>query len=90
MRHLRRDAVYVPSSGWPRLGVQVAGAALLMAGLLAWLSPELGAWNEAARWTRVVWLGGLITLGAGIYGVAVLTFGLRPRDLLDRSVRETD
>ena len=49
-----------------------------------------GAWNEAARWTRVVWLAGLITLGAGIYGVAVLTLGLRPRDLLDHSVRETD
>jgi putative peptidoglycan lipid II flippase len=90
MRHLRRDAVYVPSSGWSRLIAQVAGAALLMAGLLAWLSPELGAWNEAARWTRVVWLAGLITLGAGIYGVAVLTFGLRPRDLLDHSVRESD
>ncbi|MGB5254853.1 MAG: murein biosynthesis integral membrane protein MurJ, partial [Sedimenticolaceae bacterium] len=64
--------------------------ALLMAGLLAWLSPELGAWSEAARWTRVVWLGGLITLGAAIYGVALLTFGLRPRDLLEHSVREAD
>ena len=90
MRHLRRDAVYLPSSGWSRLIAQVAGAALLMAGLLAWLSPELGAWSEAQRWTRVVWLGGLIMLGAATYGVALLTFGLRPRDMLDHSAREID
>jgi putative peptidoglycan lipid II flippase len=90
MRHLRRDAVYSPSSGWSRLIAQVGGAALLMAGLLAWLSPELGAWSEAARWTRVLWLAGLITLGAGIYGAALLLFGLRPWDLLDHSVREAD
>ncbi len=90
MRHLRRDAVYSPSSGWSRLIAQVAGAALLMAGLLAWLSPELSAWSEAARWTRVLWLAGLIALGAGIYGAALVTLGLRPRDLLDHSVREAD
>jgi len=84
LRNLRREKAYLPAEGWRRLAAQVAAAALLMAALLAWASPELGAWMEVGRMQRIGMLVGLIGLGAAAYLAALLVSGLRPRDLRAR------
>ena len=81
LRNLRGDAAYLPAPGWSRLMLQVGGAVLAMALLLAWASPELSAWIEEGRMQRVAMLIGLIGLGAAVYVSALLISGLRPRDL---------
>ena len=80
-RNLRQEQAYSPASGWPRLILQVAGAALLMAGLLVWLSPTLSDWIVAGRMQRIGMLLGLIVLGAGVYLATLLASGLRTGDL---------
>jgi len=81
LRGLRREAAYQPGDGWRRLALQVGAAAVLMAALLFWASPELGAWIAADRMQRVAMLLGLIALGATVYFAALLASGMRPRHL---------
>ena len=90
LRNLRREKAYVPAEGWRRLAVQVGAAALLMSALLAWASPELGAWMEVGRMQRIGMMAGLIGLGAGVYMAALLVSGLRPRDLRARDSEGMD
>jgi len=88
LRNLRRDKAYMPAAGWPRLALQVGVAALVMAALTAWASPSLFEWVQSARWDRVLWLMGLITLAATAYFTVLLALGLRPRDLQIRGPGE--
>ncbi len=90
LRNLRREKAYVPAEGWRRLAVQVGAAALLMAALLGWASPELGTWMEVGRMQRIGMLVGLIGLGAAVYLAALLVAGLRPRDLRARDSEGMD
>jgi len=90
LRNLRREGAYVPVEGWRRLAVQVAAAALLMAALLAWASPELGAWMEVGRLQRIGMLVGLIGLGAAAYLATLLVSGLRVRHLRVRDSEGMD
>jgi putative peptidoglycan lipid II flippase len=90
LRNLRREKAYVPAEGWRRLAVQVGAAALLMAALLGWASPELGTWMEVGRMQRIGMLVGLIGLGAAVYLAALLVSGLRPRDLRARDSEGMD
>jgi putative peptidoglycan lipid II flippase len=88
LRNLRREKAYLPGPGWRRLALQVGAAAVLMATLLVWVSPQLGGWIEAGRLQRVGMLAGLIGLGAGVYFAVLLVFGLRLHDLRVRNPPE--
>ena len=74
-----------------RLALQVGAAALLMAALLVWASPELGGWMAAGRMQRVGMLAGLDRAGRGrlLCGAAgALACGCD--DLRVRNPEETD
>ncbi|MBC7003731.1 murein biosynthesis integral membrane protein MurJ [Photobacterium sp. BZF1] len=64
---------------WFVLRLVVAGAA--MVGTLLWLLPEMAVWLEWTLANRALWLAGLIGAGAGVYLVAVMLMGVRPRHL---------
>ncbi len=87
LRSLRRERVYVGARGWPRLMLQVAGAAVSLVLLLGWVSPELDQWVLVGRLQRVGMLAGLIGLGAAVYFAVLWLAGLRPGDL---KVEETE
>jgi putative peptidoglycan lipid II flippase len=89
LRNLRREKAYLPGPGWRRLALQVGVAAVLMATLLVWVSPQLGGWIEAGRLQRVGMLAGLIGLGAGVYFAVLLVLGVRLNDLRVRNPPET-
>jgi putative peptidoglycan lipid II flippase len=88
LRNLRREKAYLPGPGWRRLALQVGVAAVLMATLLVWVSPQLGGWIEAGRLQRVGMLAGLIGLGAGVYFAVLLVLGVRLNDLRVRNPPE--
>lgn len=81
-RHLRRDGIYTPETGWLLFLIQVGGASTGM-GLLLWLlGGELGWWLDAGAGQRVRWLMVLILSGLVSYAAILLMCGLRPRQLL--------
>jgi len=86
LRGLRRDGVYRPVAGWTRLLGLVGVAVIAMAAVITWVSPGLDVWIAAARIDRVLWLIGLIGLGAGVYFGVLLAGGWRPRQLLHSAV----
>ena len=84
-RGLRRDDAYTPDAWGAGCMGQVGLAAAAMAALLLWLEPGLAEWVAAQRVQRVVWLAGLILVGACVYLAVLLAAGLRPRDLRARA-----
>ena len=77
---LRKARVYDPQPGWGRflLRLGIANAAMVLA-LLAGLqlAPDF---TTMAAWPRVGWLALLVGGGAGLYALALLALGFRPRD----------
>ena len=81
---LLRIGVYKPEPGWPRYFVQVAGASIVLVGLLVWARGSAESWYAADVWARALRLSGLVLLGMTGYLVALRLFGVRPRQLLAR------
>lgn len=76
-RGLKRDGVIQHASGWGRLLVQTALATVLMGVLVASLNRPLTWWIESGIATRASWLAVIIFAGAVVYGLVLLTLGLR-------------
>ena len=93
LRSLRRGGNYRPRSGWGKLLVQVAVAAVVLTALLAWLQGDAETWLARSTVDRVGGLAGLVIVGAVVWFAALAVCGLRPRHFLrsmagtaDRSV----
>ena len=76
-RGLRQEGVLQWASGWGRYALQLAFALGLMVGLLLLLSPSTSIWLDWGITERVLRLGLLVVLGAGLYGAALLLTGIR-------------
>ncbi len=80
-RWLRRDQVYRPRPGWGgyllRLGLACAAMAAVLVLGLYWLP----AFTSMDKWHRIAGLLLLVGGGGGIYLLALLALGFRPRDL---------
>ncbi|MCC8998133.1 MAG: murein biosynthesis integral membrane protein MurJ, partial [Candidatus Contendobacter sp.] len=83
-RSLYRNGVYYPARGWPRFLLQLGAANLAMGLLLWWGAGDLEYWIHARVGERLWHLSGLVAAGGGIYLLAVLAVGIRPRHLLLR------
>jgi putative peptidoglycan lipid II flippase len=81
---LKKKQVYRPESGWPRLFLQLGGAALALAAVLILGMPSLQAWLEWSAWSRVTGL--LVSVLAGVvsYLIALRLGGLRIKTLLQQ------
>jgi len=78
---LRRHGIYRPGTGWWGFGLRVAGANLAMAVALYTIAAEPAAWSQAGLLARVQDLTLLVGLGAGVYALAGVALGIRPRHL---------
>lgn len=80
-RWLKRAGVYQPQPGWPRFLLRLLLACLAMSAAvvvgLHW-APDF---TKVAFASRALWLGLLVTGGAGVYAVAMLVLGFRLREL---------
>jgi putative peptidoglycan lipid II flippase len=81
---LLRGGVYHPSPGWGLLTGQALAAALAMGLVLNLGSGDQAHWIALDPGERAVRLLGWILAGGGIYGLALLLTGVRPRQLLGR------
>jgi peptidoglycan biosynthesis protein MviN/MurJ (putative lipid II flippase) len=60
-----------------------------MALAVAWLSPPLAVWLDAATLERVLRLAGVVLAGAAVYAGVLWASGLRPRQLARPAGQET-
>lgn len=77
--YLHRRGIYRFEKHWLKLIVQFLFANVVMAGVLYYCSQYFQ--NNANEITRVGELVALILLGAGVYAIALLATGFRPRHL---------
>jgi putative peptidoglycan lipid II flippase len=66
---------------WPFIARLVAANLAMFAGL-SWVLPEASEWLELAFWPRLGWMLLICGGGAGVYGLALLLTGFKPRELL--------
>ncbi|WP_425563094.1 murein biosynthesis integral membrane protein MurJ [Luteimonas vadosa] len=81
-RYLLRGGLHRPGPGWGRFWLRLGIACLAMAVAVLGLRLWIGEWTSIAGVPeRVGWLLVTIASGAGVYALALLAMGLRPRDL---------
>ena len=81
-KYLRRDGLLQPRPGWGRHLARIGGGCALMAAVVLAISWHVGDWTAiTSPWHRAWLLLGTVSAGAVTYGLALLAFGLRPRDL---------
>lgn len=81
---LRREHIFSPDRGWSAYLLKVALACIAMGGLVFWLLPVDGWWQQAAAWSRVTALGGLITVALVSYFATLRLLGMPFRQMLGR------
>ncbi len=77
---LRKRAIYTPRAGWGLFLAKLLAAVCLMAAVLYFAAGTAQHWIVAAKSLRVMWLTGLVVLGAGVYFAALWLMGFRLRD----------
>ena len=77
LRTLKREGVYTPADGWPKLLLQLLLANLAMAALLLWGSADTAQWIDWSAWTRIGQLALWITAAAALYFAALFAVGVR-------------
>jgi len=76
-RNLRRQQVFAPQAGWPRLFLQLALAGSALAALLGWGVPALESWLQWSAGQRVWRLAFWVLAGAAGYLAALRAAGVR-------------
>jgi putative peptidoglycan lipid II flippase len=80
-RGLRKQGVYQPETGWARVSFAVLFGCAAMAAAIWWQFGELSEWVDASATNRTISLCWLICLGVVVYGLAILSGGLRKHHL---------
>jgi len=75
---LRQQQLYVPNKGWRNFWRQTLAALLVMTGVLIWLLPDPGQWQDWPALQRGLNLGLLISTGAASYLLTLFVMGARP------------
>lgn len=81
-RGLRREAIYDPQAGWGMLMLRVFLASAVMAGVLWWGVAAADVWLKAGVGWRASQLALWVLAGILVYGVALISLGIRPRTLI--------
>jgi len=75
--HLRRDGVYEPQAGWPRLLLQMVFAVSVMAVVVLWGTPDAGVWATLTGTQRGMQMTLWIVAGIASYLLALRMAGMR-------------
>ena len=76
-RQLRRDAVYRPASGWPRLLLQMMSAIGVMAVVVGWGAPGVEVLTSLTGMQRALQISLWIAAGVASYLLALRLAGVR-------------
>jgi putative peptidoglycan lipid II flippase len=80
-RGLHRDGVHRPRPGWAGFIMKIAFATLMMSAFLIFLRGEASLWFEADLTLRVMRLSLMVIGGVAVYGLCLISVGIRPRHL---------
>jgi putative peptidoglycan lipid II flippase len=80
-RGLRREGVYQPGAGWPRVWLWLVVGLVDMAVLLWFIVPPLDYWLTADTLPRALGLVAWIIAGGVVYFLSMLLLGMRVRHL---------
>ncbi|PAU66050.1 murein biosynthesis integral membrane protein MurJ [Pseudomonas sp. PIC25] len=83
---LRAQRLFQPQPGWVLFLTKLVVAVLVMAAALFGLMQVMPAWDEGVMLTRLLRLGGLVTVGVFAYFGMLLLLGFRLRDFSRRAV----
>ncbi len=78
--NLRKKGIYAPQPGWPAFVLKIAASVAAMAIVLYSTMGEASWWLAASWRLKLPALGGLVVLGAAVYGACLFAFGFRVRD----------
>lgn len=84
LRGLLRNGGYRPAPAVGRTALRVVLATAAMVAMLEVLVPANAQWLQMPLALRGLWLGAAVAAGAGLFALAVLGLGERPRSLLHR------
>ena len=82
---IRKQNIFHPEPEWLGFLLKLGIALYLMGGALWITTGNAEAWIAMAKWTRWLYLLGLIALGAGVYFAALWCMGFRLRDFKKHS-----
>jgi putative peptidoglycan lipid II flippase len=82
---LRKHRIYTPQPGWYGFMFKILTAVLLMCAVLYWTHGSDASWMQPGFLHRVIKLGWVVALGAGVYFTALLLMGIRPAQFYRRA-----
>jgi putative peptidoglycan lipid II flippase len=85
--YLRKSNIYQPQSGWISFLVKLSIALSVMGVTLYFAMGDTTAWLAFALIKRLIYITGLVILGAVSYFSTLMLLGFRPRDYLRRVER---
>jgi len=85
--HLRKAQIFHPQSGWLLFVVKLSLALGVMGVVLHFAMGDASLWLSLGLMHRLVYLSGLVVLGAVSYFAMLLLLGFRPRDYIRRVSR---
>lgn len=78
--NLSKMGIYQVSSKTLIFALKLLISGFIMAGFLAYFSPDVMQWYSLTLWGKVYWLAWLVGLAAAIYFGCLILLGLRKRD----------
>jgi putative peptidoglycan lipid II flippase len=85
--HLRKAAIYQPQPGWWKFYLKLLIGLILMGVVLYFAMGNPADWLQFSLLKRLMYITGLVSLGAISYFTALLLMGFRPRDYIRRVER---
>ena len=82
--HLQKASIYQPQAGWLVFVLKLLVALCVMGAALYFAKGDTGAWLHFGLIKRLLYLSGLVLLGATSYFASLLLMGFRPRDYMRR------
>jgi putative peptidoglycan lipid II flippase len=82
--HLRRASYFHPQAGWLLFLVKLLLALVFMGVVLHYAMGDASAWLEFSLIKRLIYISGLVLLGAVSYFAMLMLLGFKPRDYIRR------
>ncbi len=84
--HLRKAGIYHLQPGWLIFLVKLVVALIVMGVVLYYVKGETTAWLQFGLIKRLLYITGLVSLGAASYFATLMLLGFRPRDYIRRVI----
>ena len=82
--HLRKAHIYKPQAGWLIFLLKLLLALSVMTAVLYFAMGDASAWLNFSLIKRLIYLGGLVSLGGLSYFATLFVLGFRPKDYMRR------